>query len=34
MVILMDLTVDSCCYILVSCGSDLFVLNGWVDGLN
>jgi hypothetical protein len=30
----MDLTVDSCCYILVLCGSDLFVLNGWVDGLN
>lgn len=33
-VILMDFTVDGCCYILVSCGSDLFVLNGWVDGLN
>jgi hypothetical protein len=30
----MDFTVDGCCYILVSCGSGLFVLNGWVDGLN
>jgi hypothetical protein len=32
--VLVNLAVDRCGHILLSSGSDLLVLNGWVDGLD